>query len=119
MTLSTTLIGNPVGSKLIQETAATNAIEANVTGASGALFMIDIDNTNAGAVYLKLFDNAAPVLGTTAPDFVLRISANTRRSVAIPLGFAFNALSFAVVTGAAEASVAAPVSGVAVRLVTT
>lgn len=119
MALSVTPQSSPLASKLVEETAAGPTPKNNVTGGPGSLYMVDVDNPNVAAVYLKVFDNAAPTVGTTPADLVVRVAAGSRRTMALPLGFAFTALSFAVVTGAAEANVGAPVSNVAVRLATT
>ncbi|APU88968.1 hypothetical protein Rctr197k_171 [Virus Rctr197k] len=118
MALSITPQASPLATRLVEETAATSTAENNVTGAAGSLYMVDVDNPNGTVVYLKIYDNAAPTIGTTPADWVFRIPASARRTFAMPLGLAFTALSFAVVTGADQASVAAPASGVLVRLVT-
>lgn len=119
MTLSVTPQASPLGAKLVEETNATATIEANVTGGAGALYMVEVDNPNAGPIWLKLFDNPTPTLGTTPADWVFKIAATTRRAIAMPLGQAFTALSFAVTSAADQGSVAAPALGVLVRLVTT
>lgn len=119
MALSVTPQSSPLATKLVEETAANATTKNNVTGAAGVLYMIDVDNPNASVVYLKIWDNAAPTIGTTPADFVVKIAASVRRAMAVPLGFAFTALSFAVVTGADQANVTSPASGVSVRLATT
>lgn len=118
MTLSVTPQASPVGARLVQETAAVATVLANVTGGAGVQYMIEVDNPNATPVWLKLWDSASPTVGTTPADWVYKIAAATRRAVAIPLGFAFTALSFAVTAAADQSSTAAPAAGVAVRLVT-
>jgi hypothetical protein len=118
--LSVTPLSSPIGTRLVEETAANATAKNNVTGTSGNLYLIDVDNAaNAGQiVYLKLWDNASPTVGTTAADWVFKIAAGARRVVAITQGLAFSALSFAVVTSADQAGVTSPGAGVVVRLVT-
>jgi len=118
MTLSVTTQASPLATKLVQESAADATVLANVTGTSGVLYMLDVDNPNAAAVYLKVFDNVAPDISADPADWVFKVPASTRRSMAIPLGLAFTALSFAVTANAAEGDITDPTSGVLVRLVT-
>ena len=42
MAVTVTNQSNPLASKLVQDTAATNSEVANSTGASGTLFMVEI-----------------------------------------------------------------------------
>lgn len=118
MALSVTPQASPLATILVEETAASSTAKNNVTGGAGILYAIDVDNPNASSVFLKIYDSAAPTVGTTAADYVLRVAASSRRTVAIFAGFAFTALSFAVVAGADQANTTAPASGVTVRLAT-
>lgn len=118
MALSVTPQASPLAARLVEETAANATSKNNVTGAAGILYSIDIDNPNASPVYLKIYDNAAPTVGTTPADWVIKIAASSRRAMAFHLGLAFSALSFAVVTGADQANVTSPSTGVLVRLST-
>jgi hypothetical protein len=120
MTLSVTPQASPLATKLVQEDAANATPRSNVTGAPGSVFMIEFDNSpNAQAAWLKLYNSASPVVGTTAADLIVPIAANARRSVAIPQGLPFSVgISFAVTAGAAEANVASPVGPVIIRLAT-
>lgn len=121
MTLSVSDQVPPVGSKLITQTEATEVADNNVTGAAGSMFQLDVDNTaNAdNPAYLKIYDTAAPVVGTTAPDFILRVPVNQRRSIVIPDGWDFLALSFACVISGGTAGTTPPTSAVIVKVVTT
>ena len=117
MALSVTAQASPLATTLVEETAATATMQANVTGSSGSLYMAEVDNTNGTQVYLKLWDSAAPTLGATAADYVFRIPAGTRRAVPFPGGLAFtNAFSFAVTLNAAESDTTAAASTTLVRL---
>lgn len=117
--MSVTPQASPLASRLVVETTASATPNVNVTGTSGVIYMIDVDNSaNVAAVYLKLYDNPAPTVGTTPADWVVRIGPSVRRSAVIPEGYAYTALSFAVVTGAAEDNTTSPASPVIVRLAT-
>lgn len=120
MTLSVTPQASPLAGRLVAETVAGVAPDNNVLGGAGSLFAIDVDNSaNVAPVYLKLFDNAAPVVGTTPADFVFKVPASARRFLASTEGLPFTtALSFACVGGADQANVIAPTNPVIVRLVT-
>ena len=117
MTLSVQAQASPITSKLVVETAAGATPDNNVLGAAGSIYQIDVDNAaNAAASYLKLYDAAAPTVGTTAPDAVLRVPAGQRRQWVIPEGWAFTILSFACVTAGGTTGVTAPTHPVVVRL---
>lgn len=119
MGLSVSTQVSPVGSKLIVETAAGATPDNNVTGVAGTLYMVDVDNTANGVdpAYLKIYSDPAPVVGTTPPDLIFLVGVNKRRSCVIPEGWAFTALSFAVVTTPGTAGGTAPAEAVAVRMV--
>lgn len=121
MSLSVSTQASPIGTKLVQETAAGATPDNNVTGAAGSIYLLDIDNSNNSdnPAYLKVYDNAAPVVGTTAPDLIVRVPANQRRSMAIPEGWAFTALSFACVISGGTAGSTGPTNPVPVRIVAT
>lgn len=120
MSLSVTQIATPLGSKLVQETAAGVSPKNNVTGASGAIYMIEYDNSaNAATAFLKLYDHAAPTVGTTAASLVIPIAASARRAIAMPEGLPFSVgISFAVTALADQGNTGAPTGNVIVRLVT-
>ena len=111
----------PVGTKLIVQTSATEVSDDDVTGASGSLFQIDVDNeANAdNPAYLKIYNDAAPVVGTTAPDFIFMVPVNQRRGLVIPDGWDFTNLSFACVISGGTGGVTPPTAAVIVKLVTT
>mgnify|MGYP001589379178 CR=1 FL=1 len=111
---------NQIATKLIYDSDADGTSEADMTGTSGVLYVVDIDNTaNAAASYVKLYDAAAPTIGTTAPDWIFKVAASVRRVLAITEGFAFTNLSMACVTAGGTAGTTNPTSNVAVRLLTT
>ena len=120
MAVTVTNQSNPLAAKLVQDTAATNTAVENSTGASGTLFMVEINNTGFGAVvYFKLANATSATAGTTAADLVLMCPASTKRSYVFPEGIAFgNGFSHWCVTTAAESSTTAPGTPPTVRYVT-
>lgn len=121
MTLSVSDQVPPVGTKLIVETQADSTPDNDVTGGAGSIFQIDVDNeANAdNPAYLKIYDDAAPTVGTTPPDHIFMVPVNQRRNMVIPDGIDFANLSFACVTSGGTAGTTSPTSSVTVKLVTT
>ena len=119
MAVTVTNQSNPLASKIVQDTAASNTAVDNTTGASGVLYLVEVDNTSYGAVvYFKLADSANATAGTTAADMVFRCAASVKRSYVFPEGVAFsNGFSHWCVTGAGESNTSAP-GTVVVRYVT-
>jgi hypothetical protein len=119
MSLSVSTQVSPVGTKLIKETAAGATPDTDVTGAAGTLYTGEVDNTgNAGtSAYLKIYNAAAPAVGTTAPDLIIQAKPSQRQTFALPLGWAFTNLSFACVTSPGTAGSTAPAVAVPVWLV--
>tara|TARA_R100000664_G_C2734329_1_gene124165 strand:- start:327 stop:701 length:375 start_codon:yes stop_codon:yes gene_type:complete len=80
--------------KIVYESQATNAATVNVTGESGRLYSINIDNLSGSGVFLKISDAVSPVAGTTPPDMVFNIATATEKKIDIPGGWPFtNSLS--------------------------
>jgi hypothetical protein len=121
MTLSVSSQVAPVGTKLVVQTDANSTPNNAVTSAAGKIYQIDVDNeaNSDNAAYLKIYDNASPTVGTTPPDFVLKVPVNQRRNMVIPDGLDFTDLSFAVVTAGGTAGTTDPTNPVVVKLVTT
>src|SRR3990167_9218993 len=111
---------NPIASRLIVDADSDETAENNVTGTTGSMFLIDVDNTaNGAASFLKIYDAASPTVGTTAPDWIFKIPASVRRVIGCTEGLAFGtALSFATVTAGGTAGVTGPTSDVIVRILT-
>jgi hypothetical protein len=120
MAVTVTNQSNPLAAKLVQDTAATNAAVDNATGASGTLYMVEIDNTGLGvSVYFKLVNATSATAGSTAASMVLWCPASVKRSYAFPEGIAFDTgFSHWCVTAAAQNSTGAPGTPPTVRYVT-
>jgi len=120
MAVTVTNQSNPIGVRLVQDTAASNTAIDNTTGAAGTLYMVEIDNSSySTAVYLKLADTDNATAGTTAATLVLLCPASVKRSYAFPEGIAFGTgFSHWCVTAATEASTAAPGDPPTIRYIT-
>ncbi len=120
MTLSVSDQAPPVGSKLIVQTEAKEVADNDVTGAAGSIYQLDVDNTgnSDNPAFLKLYDNAAPTVGTDPPDFIFKVPVNQRRNIVAIDGLDFTNLSFACVTAGGTAGVTPPTNPVIVKLVT-
>jgi len=120
MAVTVTNQSNPLASKLVKDDGATNTAADNTTGASGTLYMVEIDNTGlATAVYFKLANATSATPGTTAASFVFWCPASVKRSYVFPEGVVFSSgFSHWCVTSASEASTAAPGTPPTVRYVT-
>lgn len=120
MALSVSTQVSPIGSKIVIQTDSTGTVDANVTGAAAVLFMVDVDNSANAAedAYLKLYNAAAPTIGTTDPEMVVCVLQGTRRQFVIPEGTAFGSgISMATVTTSGTPGTTKLGSAVIVRLV--
>ena len=102
---------------VIDTVVAAAAVVAKAS--SAVLHALELDNSAVAAVtYFKLYNNAAPVVGTTAPDAIIMIPANATISVAIPGGVTFaTALSYVAVTTGGTAGVTATTGAFALKLI--
>ena len=120
MAVTVTNQSNPLGTKLVQDTSAGGTAVDNTTGASGTLYMVEIDNTgHGGAVFFKLVNATSATAGSTAASLVLMCPASVKRSFVFPEGIAFNSgFSHWCVTSADESSSAAAGTPPTARYVT-
>ena len=108
------------GTRIVKDTAATATAVNNASGATGTLYMVEIDNASySTAVYFKLADATSATAGTTAADIVLKCPASSTKTYVFPGGIAFsNGFSHWCTTGAAESSTAAPADPPTVTYIT-
>lgn len=121
MAVTTTPLSNPVGANIVTDTASNATAENDVRSGATTVYLVDVDNTaNAAVSYTKLYDSASPTVGTTAPDFIFKVTASTRKVFVLDMsGVAFTTgLSFATVTAAGTAGTSSPSSSVIVRILT-
>ena len=111
---------NPLGGRIIKDTDIEATAQNNVTGASSTIYFIDIDNSaNGAASFLKIYDHAAPTVGTTDPDWVVRVAASTRSQVVFPQGLATTTgISLACVTTGGTGGTTSPTSSVILYVLT-
>ena len=108
---------------LFKDLLANASPELNLLGGSGKLYGLEADNSqNTSAVYVKLYNSAAPLVGTDAPEWVFKVAAGKKRFQ--PLGsrgtgrsFA-TALSFACVTAGGTGGSTSPTNPVKLTLAT-
>lgn len=120
MATSVVDISSPSGLNKFKETDLQGTKIA-VDATSGTIHAIIIDNTaNAAEVeYLKLWDAASGdvTVGTTAPDWVIKIPAATKRTIVFHEGLAYGtALTAACVTTAGTAGTTNPTASVVVEI---
>ena len=78
------------GAKVYFNDAVTTAVQVKAT--VGQLYSLSLTNTTAATAYLQVFckPSASVTLGTTAPDFVVRLKTNAgagdERDLAFPVG---------------------------------
>ena len=120
MAVTVTNQSNPLAAKLVQDTAATATAVDNTTGASGILYMVEIDNSSySTAVYFKMANAASATAGTTASEVTLLCPASVKRSYVFPGGITFSAgFSHWCTAGAAESNTGAPATPPTVLYVT-
>jgi len=107
--------------KIITESASTNTLNSNVTGTSGVLHSMDLDNNANGMVYVKIHMGVG---GTLAGAEDIKIGLPTGNSgqkrLVMPAGIAFSEFTFYTTTTSAEsASPAAPSSAATHSFTTT
>lgn len=120
MAVTVSTLGTPIsGSKLITDADADGTSENDVLAGAATVYNVEVDNSlNAAASFLKLYDAAAPTIGTTAPDYIFRVAASVSRTFVITAGIAFaTGLSYACTTAGGTAGTTSPTSNVIVRIV--
>lgn len=110
------------GSKIFTETDLENTGVA-VVAAAATIYQMEIDNTAnpAQVVYVKLYDTAGAVtVGTTVPDWVVRVPAGVKRSINLADGFAMaNGIVAACVTAGGTGGTTSPTNSVVAKMVYT
>lgn len=106
---------------LVLDSDANATSEDDIRSGATTVYEVDIDNTaNAAIEYVKLYDNAGPTVGTTAPNVILPIAASSRKRYKFEGGLVFaTGLSAACVTAAGTAGTTGPTSDVVLRIICT
>lgn len=119
MAISSTPLNTNITANIVQDSASNATSEDNVRNGATTVYMVDVDNSaNAAVTYVKLYDSAAPTVGTTAPDMILKVTASARKVFVFDMaGIAFTTgLSFASLTAGGTAGVTGPTSDVIVKI---
>lgn len=115
--LSVSVQANPVASKFIEQTDCNSTSNDDVTGTEGTIYLVEIDNTaNDEAVFLKIYDDVSPTVGTTEPDHIVKAKVNDVTTVSIPEGLDYDNISFACVTTGGTEGTDDPEEKVVVRI---
>jgi len=124
----TTGFSSPLGSVLVIQPASTATAANDVTGgANKTLNVMEVTNESAATAFVKLYDHAAPTVGTTVPDLIFPIESGATRTLNIlggsanTGGYTFTTgISMATLTTAGTAGTASPSGGnVKIVLITT
>ncbi len=105
--------------RIIRDADCNEVSENNINDGAATIYAITLDNSaNAAVSFLKLYNSAAPTVGTTDPDMILKIAASVSRTFVFKTGNSFaTALSYAAVTAGGTAGVTGPTSDVIVNIV--
>ena len=119
MAIVKTILAAKLGGTEIYQSDAT-ATADDAIASSGTLRIVEIDNTlNTSASYVKLYDNASPTVGTTAPDFCFLAPASKKLTYICNNGSDFTNLSLACTTAGGTAGTGSPTNDVKVRILVT
>ena len=86
MALKATSFNDALDYKIINETAATNSLNSNVTTAPGKLYSIKAVNGSSSASFVKIFDDPSPTLGATLPVLVVATRYQSPTDTTAPNG---------------------------------
>jgi hypothetical protein len=119
MSLTSTPFAGPFTTQLIAQSSANASPNNNVRGAATNLFLARVDNSAnpSQVVYLHLYNNPAPTVGTTAPDVTIMVAGGAILESLWLTGISFGtALSFACTTSGGLGGSSSPTNPVAVAL---
>lgn len=120
MSVTISQLSNPLGTRIIRDDDADATSENDVLSGAATIIRVKVDNTaNGHDVYLKLYNDAAPTVGTTAPNIVIPAKAGKSAILAIQGGSGISfgtALSFACVTTGGTGGTTSPTNSVIVDI---
>jgi hypothetical protein len=98
--------------------AENTGIEDVITGSSGSIYTIYIDNSlNSADSFLKLYNSKDPTIGTTIPEMIVEVQQQ-RLVITSKQGIAFDtACSAAVVTTGGTAGTSSPSQQVSLAII--
>ena len=89
---------------------------SDFVSSASTIYSIDITNNNGGIVFVRLYNNKSPTYGTTDPDIMFVVAANTRSVWTIAQGAT---MSLGVSAQGTAADGSTPGSAIDVSLVMT
>lgn len=119
MSLSSTPFAGPFTTQLIKQTVANATANDDVRGGATTVYLARVDNSaNASqVVYLHLYNNAAPTVGTTAPDTTIMVAGGAVLETLWLTGMAFGtSLSFACTQAGGLGGTSSPTNPVIVEM---
>lgn len=119
MSLSSTPFAGPFTTQLVKQSSATASPSNNVRGGGTTIYLVRVDNSANPSqnVYLHLYNNAAPTVGTTSPDVTLLVNNADVFETIWLTGEAFGtALSFACTLAGGLGGSASPTNPVIVEI---
>ena len=122
MATDTIPLSSPIGANIFED-SNSNGTGTQVKASSAVVFGVDIDNSlNTSTSHTKLYNNAAPTIGTTAPHAIIRTKASARRMITYGTGEGATfgtALFVATVTAGGTGGTTSPGNAVTVRVLYT
>jgi hypothetical protein len=123
--MATTVTSQPldIGATLVIAAALNATLIEDVTGGSGVLNSMHIENSSGTIAYLYLYDAATATVGTTGVDWCFKCPANAEVCVGITDaagkegGVAFTNLSIAAAQEAAGSGTTNPASALNVSFI--
>lgn len=119
MAQNSSLINVLANGVVVRDPAIGAAADSNVGPGAATVYLIQIDNSGNPnqKVYLKMWDNVAPTVGTTAPNKIIPVPGGSIQKVGCIEGIPFTtALSFACVTTGGTGGTTAPTNPVIVAI---
>ena len=90
----------------------------DIFGGAGTLHGLHLENTHGATLaHFKAYDNADPTVGTTAPDLIIALPANTETVWFVSDGIPFTNLSYASVQEDGTSGTTAPAAAVKLHAV--
>jgi len=111
--------GQTVGlqDKLVINTDCDNSSKNDVFGGSVTMYAIRAKNPSATVCYLKLYNTAAPTVGTTAPDIIIECPGQAEVTWVMQAGVTFNVVSMSAVQEDGHEGTTNPAENLDVRIV--
>lgn len=122
MAINVTNQNNNLGRRIVKDTAATNTVVYNATGAPCTLYALMVDNTDGSpsSNYIRFWDAKSGVTnGTTDPDFLFRVITNVVELYEFAGGITFSTgITYTVVKSGGTAGTTAPDAAMTMMMIT-